>query len=219
MLVINTLVASLFVHEMQVLPRIPEYIIKEIEKEMEKFIWNGRKPKIKLSQLQQCKQNGGLKLVNLRKKDLAIKVKWKQNLESEPKLANIANDLINPVLKEKIWLCNIKTTDINVLNILSKFWEDVIYAWSELNYDPNKEKDFIWYNSCIRIDNKPFFWKNIFKKGLFYVKQLYNNGNLISCKNVMELYGLSIMNYNKLISMIPKSLKKITANYRSPNWR
>ena len=43
--VVNTLIASLFVYKMMVLPSIPEPIIKRVDNEIKTFIWNGKKSK------------------------------------------------------------------------------------------------------------------------------------------------------------------------------
>ena len=58
-----------------------------------------------------------------------------------------------------------------------QFWGDVIEAWCSFNYRRyNKmENQIIWYNSDIRINGKPFFWKENYKRGLKYVYQLYKN--------------------------------------------
>ena len=47
-IVINSLVASQFVYKMMVLPQMTENLVKQLHKICEEFIWNGRKPKIKL---------------------------------------------------------------------------------------------------------------------------------------------------------------------------
>ena len=70
-LIINTLISSLFIYKMQVLPFLPSKLIKQIEMEFEKFIWNGRKPKIPLKILMNSKEDGGLALINLSLKDMA----------------------------------------------------------------------------------------------------------------------------------------------------
>ena len=43
--IINTLVSSLFVYKMMVLPAIPPSVVKTMETMFEKFLWNGHKPK------------------------------------------------------------------------------------------------------------------------------------------------------------------------------
>ena len=68
-------------------------------------------------------------------------------------------------------------------------------------------KDFIWYNSEIRIDNKPFLWKTPYNRGLKYIYQLYKNQRLKSIKAVNEEFGLTLMQFNSLISTIPQHLK------------
>ena len=44
--VVNALVSSLFVHKMQILPKIPNELVHKFERLLEDFVWNGRKPKI-----------------------------------------------------------------------------------------------------------------------------------------------------------------------------
>ena len=43
--VVNTLVASLFVYKMMVLPEIPQVWVKAVENVIRDFIWNGEKVK------------------------------------------------------------------------------------------------------------------------------------------------------------------------------
>ena len=72
-LIINTLIGSLFVYRMSVLPTMPEDLLKTCESYFSDFIWNGRKAKIALKTLQKSKLEGGLNLVCLRSKDVSIK--------------------------------------------------------------------------------------------------------------------------------------------------
>ena len=50
--VINTLVASLFVYPMMVLPQIPDYIVKKMDCIVRNFLWKGKKAKIAYKILQ-----------------------------------------------------------------------------------------------------------------------------------------------------------------------
>ena len=50
--VVNTLIASLFVYKMMVLPTIPDNIIKNIDNIIRDFIWNKKKSKISYQVLQ-----------------------------------------------------------------------------------------------------------------------------------------------------------------------
>ena len=71
--IVNTLIASLFVYKMFVLPNMPRQYIRNIEQSIEKFLWNGHKPKITMEKLKMSKKRGGLGLVDLEKKELSIK--------------------------------------------------------------------------------------------------------------------------------------------------
>ena len=74
--IINSLVASLFVYKMSVLPSLPEDFVNKIEQKVNNFLWNSHKPKIPLAVLQMNKEDGGAKLVNLRIKDISLKATW-----------------------------------------------------------------------------------------------------------------------------------------------
>ena len=110
--VINTLVASLFVYKMFVLPTISSKIVKQVEDIISKFIWKNRKPKITLRILQNSKLTGGLGLVDLRKKDVSIKCNWIKILQEDESIAAIAYGVLNKKMREDIWRCNIHYTDI-----------------------------------------------------------------------------------------------------------
>ena len=207
-LIINTLIASLFVHKMQVLPSLPETFFTNIEREFEIFLWNGRKPKIPLKQLQALKSDGGLKLVDLHKKDKAIKASWVEKLKTEEKLSNLVYRYLQPLLKDKIWEVNLSPQDAKLMFTgINKFWNEVLYTWAEIRWESFSMNKMLWYNSEIRVGDKPIFWPKQIKKGLMYINQLYDNSELMSYKKAFECYGLDIMSYNTMLSAIPKYLK------------
>ena len=150
--VVNTLVLSLFVYKMSALPIIPKYVITQFTKLTEKFIWNGKRPKIPLAKLQNARNQGGLNLVNLELKDKSLKVSWIPYLAQDEDMAKLAYNALNYALKEKIWSCNIKSLDIKTMFNSHNFWIDVLNSWSEYNYDDEPvclEGQIIWYNSLI----------------------------------------------------------------------
>ena len=79
----NALCASLFVYKMLVLPYIPNEIVRTTEQIFQDFLWKGVKPKVAIKMLQKDKKSGGLNLVDLRNKDISLKVKWKAMLEQD----------------------------------------------------------------------------------------------------------------------------------------
>ena len=205
--VINTLIASLFVYKMMVLPLIPKDIVKNINNIIRNFIWNNKKAKIAYNILQLPKRQGGLGLVNLEHKEYALKATWPQILQKEPEYAQIVYSLIHcSVLQEDIWRCSIAPEDVKGLRISSEFWRNVLWCWSNYNYyyQMKEENQLIWLNSRIRVKGKPFMWADVYKRGLRYVYQLFEKGTFKSSQQVWEEYGLTQLRHNSLKVSIPK---------------
>ena len=213
--IINTLIASLFVHPMSVLPSIPDQIIKDMEKTFEAFIWNGHKPKIPLRVLKLSKQAGGLGLCDLKLKDKSIKAAWVKQLMDDEEIANLAHDALGVKIDHMIWLCNLRPEDIMRIEIdrRNSFWIDVLKAWAEFNYSEKEcHNHIIWWNSLIRAKAAPLFFENAWRKGLLRVNQLYENGKAIPCQQLCEQYSLSMLQYNTIVTAIPPGIRRYVRN-------
>ena len=208
--VVNTLVASLFVYKMSVLPQIPEGIVKNVDNIVRQFLWNGKKAKIAYAILQNPKKDGGLNLVNLKKKDKSLKATWPQTLKNEEDYSTLVYKILHcSRIGEDIWRCSLSPADVNSLRIDNNFWRDVLLAWSEYNFynDRRIDNQLIWYNSEIRIQSKVVLWLDAYEKGLKYVYQLFEGGNFKSHAMIKSEYGLSEIRYNSLKVAIPKEWK------------
>ena len=205
--VVNTLVASLFVYKMMVLPEIPSYIVKTIDNLIREFLWNGKKSKIAYNILQNQKKDGGLQLVNIKLKDKALKATWPKILHDEKEYASIVySGMRCSELQEDLWRCSINPKDVGRMRIKSQFWEDTLTSWSEYNYYRNVriENQIIWYNSKIKINQKLVMWRDVWSKGLKYVHQLFYNQEFISGPRAKELFGLTTLRYNSLKVALPR---------------
>ena len=208
--VVNTLIASLFVYKMMVLPAIPKNIERNVNNMIRDFIWNGKKAKIAYNILQNPKKEGGLGLVNLKNRDMALKATWPSILHNELDYSKLVYSIMRVnSLQDDIWRCHLNPSDVKKLKIKSQFWEDVLYSWSCYNYytDFRIENQLIWYNSCIRVGDKPIFWKEARKKGLRYVHQLFSNQALKSEEQMYQEYGITRLMYNSLKVSIPREWK------------
>ena len=219
--VVNTLIASLFVYKMMVLPTIPINIVKKVDNMIRDFIWNKKKSKIAYDILQLPKKEGGLNLVNLQRRDKALKATWPQILVQEDEYSKIVyHQMRCDELKEDIWRCRIEPRDIDTLKIRNHFWRDVLAAWGEYNatQELRYENQIIWYNSNIRIDNKIFYWRDVHRKGLYYVHQLYENRSFKTHELVYQEFGLSKLRYNSLKLAIPKAWKEYFGTYEKSQY-
>ena len=203
--IVNTLVASLFVYKMMVLPNISNSLIARIEQKISNFLWNQKKPKIALKTLQLPKNKGGMGLVDLRKKEISLKATWISAISSDPHLTNIIYSALNIPVKDLIWSCNLRPSDVEKFETNNIFWRDVLKAWSEVNFSPNLQYWHpLWFNSCIRIAGNVIFWKEQYENGLIEISQLYDGKQFIMEKEANEKYKLSVLKFNSLKSAIRK---------------
>ena len=174
------------------------------------FLWNGKKLKIALKILQANKKAGGAKLVDLKKKDQSLKISWISILENDPQMSTIAYSAMNNAMNENLWKCNLHARDVKWLKIPNKFWRNVVEDWCEYNYKVNflDDKTILLWNSEIRIQDRPFFWKKCYERGLLYLSQLVVNGIFVSVNEAYRLFGMTIMEYNSVLSGIPGHTKR-----------
>ena len=214
-MVINTLVASLFVYKMTVLPPISEIYVKKLNEMLNNFLWNGSRPKIKLEILQLPKWLGGAGLVNFTVKDLSLKFSWVKDIMSDSFIENNAYHFIHRTLREQIWKCNLSPLDVDVLKISDPFWKSVLIVWSTLNYVKHVLPDDFpsqcnWYNSHIKRQDKPFFFHAMWRKGLVSILQLFgNDGHIRTADSLVAEYGETVLQMNSILTALPKEWRKI----------
>ena len=211
--IINTLIGSLFVYKMTVLPKIPEATVSMIEHEFEKFLWNNHKPKIPLSILQSAKEDSGLKLIDLRKRDIALKCGWIQTVLRGQYPAMCVYNSLHPQLRAHIWSCNLKPEHVDTCAHKDNvFWKDVWKAWCEYHYTDQETctdmDQIFWCNSNVIVGGKPVWWPAQHSSGLLTISQLVNQDGYISENDAKELFGLTIMQYNTLKSAIPRWMRQ-----------
>ena len=123
-LVINSLISSLFVYHMRVLPRMSESQIENFYVIIKMYFWGKSRAKILIGVLQNRTHNGGLKLTNILERQHAIQRQWVK-IVCENEEFGYVFELLHPHLKEKIFECNIKAEDLKDLNIENQFWKGV----------------------------------------------------------------------------------------------
>ena len=116
-------------------------------------------------------------------------------------------------LKENIWKCNLTGEDILKIFLQNRFWTDVLIAWAEINYvaEPESKEitgQFIWYNSHIKQQGKPFLVKKAFLNGMTSIDCLLTpEGEQIMPESICAMYEIDILTYNTIWCAIPKQWK------------
>ena len=75
---LNSLISSLFVYKMTVLPSMPKKCVENIEKIVHEFLWENSGNKISLRILKGRKDMGGLRLFDIKAKEKSLKFMWIQ---------------------------------------------------------------------------------------------------------------------------------------------
>jgi hypothetical protein len=198
--------------------------IKELERNLYKFLNNGGSEKIKRNILIGEYENGGYKMTDIKSYIKAIKITWLArliNMEGIWKSRLLEILKVNP---EYLLKCNIKYEDLPFKKELKnlKLWEEIFKYWCEENYeektmDINKIMDqSLWFNTNIKINKRVIYWEKWYNDGFKWLADLIfmdNEGNmrLMTLKEMEEfnIPGFNIMNYNSLISAIPKEWKRL----------
>ena len=216
--VLNSLVGSLFVYRMSVLPLMPKRYLDTLKKMFREFLWDGKKAKIKFEHICNTKENGGLGLVNLENRDKALKAQWLfKLLQDENTLKRFQSFHNYKVEITYLLSSSIASKDVDVLSPnLPWFWRDVMLSWSEVSYDCPLDKNEtldqnLWLNSNIRIGGKPIWNKKAYEAGMCTVRDIFDPQihQLLTYDKVISKYGncINFITYRGLTEALPQMWK------------
>ena len=218
--IVNSLVGSLFVYSMQIMPIMSKQTHSKIKKMLSDFIWNARKPKVKYETLSLSFEDGGCKLSDLLKRDQALKVQWVNRMyQNDAILSALAYFFLNTKMHNTLfWECNISPQDVQFFQIKNNFWKDVLWSWCDINFKTPEPQEIghqiLWYNSHIKIGGEILYNDTAYQHGIVYVQDLFHNGKLLSFEQICQLYQIqwNVMTYNSIVSAIPGNWKAIMKN-------
>ena len=216
-LIINTLMSSLFVYKLQVLPFILEPKLKQIYNTFEHFLWKGKRPKIPIHTLQKEKEYGGLGLVDLSKKQCSLLIGWIDIIKYNTQIQNLAKHLLSDHIQDDlIWKFNMNEKDAQHFG-KTTFWKNLIVVWAKFNYQcPQNAKNIgeqiLWYNSHIQCNNHVLEPQEPFPKDL-RIKQLFKaDGSVKEFTEVQKELGIPAnlwLTYSSMITSVPEYWKTV----------
>ena len=217
-IIVNTLMSSLYVYRIVVLTDLSPKQISKIYKCIKQFIWKGKKSKLKLELLQNPKEYGGLKLVNMDAKQTAIKI------SQIPKIINrdmsyVYNWLI-PKAKHLIWEFNLAPEHVEVLIPVESHWRFVLKSWCKYHFWESFSgedvcSEILWFNSNVCLAKKPINnYCCLEKRSRYFGDLLDENGTKMDYLKIVQKYGnnLSWLQYIQVISSSPEVWRYLTTN-------
>lgn len=221
--IIKSLLFPKLTYLMSVLPNPSVKYLTEINSIMFKFLWRNGPHRIAKNVMYSDKTEGGLRVTNIEIQCMALKIAWVKRLLNGDE-TDLWKICVNDYIPKEIWYGNLRENDIKHVKYIAnhRFWCDVMTAWSKYSYVENVNdidtilSQTLWFNSHIRINNKPVFLNKWSEKGVKKVKQLLDhNGKWLSKIQFEALYMIQItdMLYNSIISSIPRYWKNIIRDH------
>ena len=132
--IVNNLMTGQYIYQMIGLNLISDEHVKEFNQTINNYLWKNRKPKILLKVLQLPVTGGGLGLIDICKKDIAMKVQWVKRMIKEDNIKDLALELL-PGIGSDIWKCNLNEKDTDDMIHTVSFWKQVLKCWTKVNYN------------------------------------------------------------------------------------
>ena len=211
-LVINTLLASMFVYTMCALPVISHSQFKRIEKIITNFLWNNGTHKIPLQVLYLPKNRGGMGLANLLFRHYAVHLKSIIKLSESVYMQSYVYDWLIPALRHAVWDININRHDLGRVIKVDSHWKNVALLWSDLHYHTphtceSMLEQIIWCNSHIKISGKVIMPQtHLMGKGLYKLRSIIDEeGRLMTREQMQSEFDTNInwLWYLQLKAAIP----------------
>ena len=205
-LLINSLMGSLFVYKMMVMIELTESQIHEFEKIIHEFLSGKKRACIAIATLHKSREQGGLRLIDIRSKAKVLLTSWIFKLPNDSFLAETAYRNLSPLLHQLIWKCNLKPKDVKRLFTEQTMWTKMLSAWAEINYSEPQTceqmlGEFIWYNSNLVCSNKPFLLNNWFQNGILFIEDLIVDNHFKTYVELCNEFGaLGWLEYYQVIS-------------------
>ena len=232
-LVVNTLVESLFVHRMQCVEAMPHHMYKKYHELILKFVWKGKRPKIAFSTLNASKKQGGLRLVNLEFKHRALLLNWIKTYQQSQFFTECVKDHLISLPGDYIWQLNLHKKDASKLCVNSterSMWSDILYYWCHINFidetSVNGENVLglsIHYNSLLKYNRQIMVNEKLIKANILFVRDITDQGKILNYVEFTAKYGQLVnwLEYHNLYytvkrkwgTMIECNLKQTVTTY------
>lgn len=222
-LLINSLMSSITVYKVLMLPLPPSHFIAQFKAKIVNFLWNDKVSRIRYSKVILPKCDGGLGMVDLSTKNTALKASWVSRIikkDGTPFAALMYQML--PIKHPWIWECNIKSNTIMEM-FGNSLWIQIWSAWAQYKYEIPYCRDAVllqvlWYNQQILRYNKPWLSKNLMQAGIVRFQDIYDEltDTILTYQQICVRFNnnnIDVLQYNSLLAAIPRQWKDLLQAY------
>ena len=201
--IIKSLILPQLIYQLTNLNSPPNKFLQSVDNAITDFLWDNKKHKISRKQLYLNYDEGGLKIPNVFVYAQSLKLKWIKFLADEDYQSDWKQIFLNKnkPFTDFLLKSNICQSDIKKLNIVNKFWVEVLEIWSkihckhteDMNCQSEHPQFFLWFNNKIKINGKTVFYKPWYLAGVKYVKNLMDDeGVFYNYEQFKEKYNFDV---------------------------
>ena len=216
--VIKTLLVSQLIYRFSVLPSPSVQQMKHINNLLINYLWGEKKHFIDKDIVINNLSEGGLTMVDISSKDVAVKCSWVRRLtDDSPGFWKELVEYFIPNSKKLFWSGNLKVSDgIKLMKHNSIFWRNIVRSWCIYNFfTPTSIEEILnqqlWYNSFILVGGQPIYKKSLHTKGISLLRDIVNeDGNIMSIEQIVNKYQLDnqhVMLLNSIVAAVPQAWK------------
>ena len=215
---LKSLIVSQLVHILSPLPT-NHNAIGEIHNILLNFLWDGKGDKIKRDILISDYENGGLRMIDIKRFNKALKLSWIKKYvdpENHGKWKLLFDLQLRPFrgnLSKKDLAKYIKISDAFTLEIIHIF-TDIRYEDS-ISFIEQLKAQSLWQNFLIRVGNRPICYRSWYSKGVKNVCHLIRDETTyLSFSDFKERYNIktNFLTFQGVISAIKSLLKTYDVN-------
>lgn len=218
---IKSEIISQLVYLMSVLPNPAQDFIKKVEAASFKFVWGGKRDRIKRATLKAKYKEGGLQFPDLLTQSQSLKIAWiKKYLdeENQGKWKVIMHDKLSINRTTTIFHCNSKAETLQA-KLGSQFWEQTCLAWYDIKQSEKMSGEtilaqVIWDNKNIGIErNQSINKRRLIGRGLVRISDIYDSGRkqLLTSNEAALKFNIHPLIAHSIVRSIPFEWKQCIA--------
>ena len=205
-------------------------VIGEINNIFFNFLWDGKGDKIKRDIMISDYENGGLKMIDIKVFNRALKLGWiKKYLDNENhgKWKLLFDLELRKFGGEEIFRGNLSKEDLSkYMKISDTFTLEILQIWTDIKYEANISSieqlkgHNLWQNSLIRVGNRPIHYRSWSSKGVTTVGHLMKDeNNFLSFSDFTDRYNIetNFLTFQGVLSAVKALWKSNAANFHNGN--